>query len=57
MRAAPSSETVAANCSDASVARATDAEEAMEEEIEAVDKEAMSGDYDHLLQTLMAHCE
>jgi hypothetical protein len=37
MRAAPSSETVAANCSDASVARATDAEEAMEEEIEAVD--------------------
>ncbi len=26
-------------------------------EIEAVTAEAMSGDYDHLLQTLIAHCE
>lgn len=28
-----------------------------DEEIEGVQKEAMSGDYDHLLQTLMAHIE
>lgn len=27
------------------------------EEIDAVNKEATSGDYDHLLQTFMAHCE
>ena len=27
------------------------------DEIEAVTAEAMSGDYDHLLQTLIAHCE
>lgn len=28
-----------------------------QEEIDAVKKEAMSGDYDHLLSTLMDHCE
>lgn len=27
------------------------------EEIAEVREEAMSGDYDHLLQTLMAHCD
>ena len=27
------------------------------DEIDAVLTEAMSGDYDHLLQTLIAHCE
>jgi hypothetical protein len=27
------------------------------EEIDAVLKEAMSGDYDHLLATIMEHCE
>ena len=27
------------------------------EEIETVDKEAMSGDYDHLLQVFMSRCE
>lgn len=27
------------------------------EEMEKVQNEAMNGDYDHLLQTFMAHCE